>query len=433
MMNTWNSSRARLAGGFFWIVRAFVLAWLFLSVVILPFSLSGKLKGLGTLKPGADSGFAFYGWTPEQLQSVMSEMRIQPEVVTGAMLVSSLVCLACFWGVGGLLFWHKSRTWVGLLASFILFMTGPGFSNLLLTQAEIPLWSKNLISLAAFFVWPTFFVMLYLFPNGSFVPHFTRYLAAFPYLLFFISTFVLPTAEGVFEWLLLLFAVGGLASQVYRYRKISTPADRQQTKWILFALGVFVGILVQAQITPFLLPALSTKSPAGFLNEWIGYGIVGILIPALIPLSIGISILRYRLWDIDVIIRRTLVWSVLTGLLGLVFFGGVTLLQALFSAVSGQRSAVAIVISTLLIAALFNPLRQRVQAFVDRRFYRRKYNAEQALASFAALAREEVDLEEISERMLAVVEETVQPEHASLWLRPTKDQRLTTPSNGWKK
>lgn len=138
----------------------------------------------------------------------------------------------------------------------------------------------------------------------------------------------------------------------------------------------------------------------------------------MIPLGIGISILRHRLYDIDVIIRRTLQYAFLTGLLALAYFGGVVVLQTLFNPLTGStNSPLVTVITTLGIAALFNPLRHRVQDFIDRRFYRKKYNAEQALAQFAATARDEVDMEKLTAALLRVVEETVQPEKASLWLK----------------
>jgi len=408
------ASSSRLIG----LARILMLVWMIINFVYLFISLPAYYQRRLNLEPGDVAGTAFNGWTTQQIRQALQEQRLQPEMVVVAIFSASLICLGCFWIVAGLLFWRRSDTWVGLLAAFILFMTGPGFSSLLLTQSLAPPWINRLNDFLAEIVWPTFFVFIYLFPNGKFVPPFTRYLAVLPYL-FFLSSLILPSGSlinSIGTGAILLYAAGGLISQVYRYRRVSTPEERQQTKWVVFALGIFLVSLISSQAK---VPSLVEGSSGRFWNEFLGNGILSYLIPALIPVSIGISILRYRLWDIDVIIRKTLVYGSLSVTLALVLFGGVTLLQKVFGRITGtQASPIAIVLSTLAIAALFSPVRRRIQDFIDRRFYRRKYNAEQALADFAATARDETDLEALTDKLVEVVSQTMQPEHASLWLKP---------------
>jgi hypothetical protein len=197
----------------------------------------------------------------------------------------------------------------------------------------------------------------------------------------------------------LIGLLGAVAAVIFRFRKAS-GVERQQLKWFLYAAAFIPAFLVVD-----LMPL-------------VGDLVFGLTLSGL-PIAIGIAILRHRLWDIDLIIRRTLVYTILTAALALVYFGSIVLLQGLVGRFTGENeSTAAIVISTLAIAALFSPLRSRIQDFIDRSFYRNKYDAERTLLAFAATLRDEVELERLSGHLLSLVQETIQPEKVSLWLKP---------------
>jgi hypothetical protein len=194
----------------------------------------------------------------------------------------------------------------------------------------------------------------------------------------------------------------------------ASEVERQQIKWFAYAAAVaFSGGIVQHNLSVAL--NVSWVWWVGFVLSTVGlFGI---------PISLGVAILRYRLYEIDLIINKTLVYGALTAILALLYFGSVTLLQYLLSVLAGEGNTLAIVASTLAIAALFNPLRIRIQSFIDRRFYRRKYDASRTLETFGSRLRDETDLETISEDLVGVVKETMQPAHVSLWLHPPASLR----------
>jgi hypothetical protein len=206
--------------------------------------------------------------------------------------------------------------------------------------------------------------------------------------------------------LLLLAGLAAVVSLVMRFRR-ALGDERQQLKWFVFAAALtFTAVVATIGRSGIHSPLLK-----------VAVAVLGLLIIPSLPVAVGIAILRYRLWDIDVLINRTLVYGVLTAALALVYLGSVVLLQGLLRGLTGQRSDLAVVAATLLVAVLFRPLRQCLQAGIDRRFYRRKYDAAQTLAAFCARLRDEVDLDAVTADLLAVVDDTVQPEHVALWLR----------------
>ena len=229
---------------------------------------------------------------------------------------------------------------------------------------------------------------------------------------------LLGTLGLVGLFMTLAVAVAGGISLVVRFRG-ARGVERQQIKWFAFSGVVFCAVFAAG---PFLwtLP----QSPA---TAWI-WPVLFLAGASTIPAAVGIAILRHRLYDIDLLINRALVYGSLTATLLAGYFGGIVVLQRIFVVLIGERSTLAVVASTLLIAALFNPLRRRIQGFIDRRFYRRKYDAAKTLAAFTARLREETDLDALSDNLVGMASATMQPEHASLWLRPeTTDAKDDAP------
>ena len=220
--------------------------------------------------------------------------------------------------------------------------------------------------------------------------------------------------------LLPLCILASAVSLVLRYLRAGSEV-REQIKWVAFA-ALFVGVQFVIDIGASVLLVPMTAS--GREPPWLALlDQVGFIMFAGVPIAVGIAVLKYRLYDIDVIINRALVYGSLTATLVALYFGGIVMLQRLFVALTGQQSTLAVVASTLAIAALFNPLRRRIQGIVDRRFYRRKYDASKTLEAFSAKLRDATDLESLSGDLKAVVGETMQPAHVSLWLRPVTAPR----------
>jgi hypothetical protein len=219
---------------------------------------------------------------------------------------------------------------------------------------------------------------------------------------------ILVFAGGLVFYLFTALLVASAACVYLRFRR-GNGTERQQIKWLAYAAMLLGVTALVGEILDLLL---------GSLGGWFPWVIVVAFLG--IPLSIGAAMLHYRLYEIDIIINRTLVYGSLSTTLVLVYFGGVTVTQAVFTVLTGQEEQpqLAIVVSTLVIAALFNPLRRRIQGFIDRRFYRRKYDARKTLEAFSAQLRDETDLGALSDDLVGVVRETMQPAHVSLWLRP---------------
>jgi hypothetical protein len=360
--------------------------------------------------------------TPDSAQGIQKLGLSLGAYATFTLALTVALALLCI-AVSAVIFWRKSDDWMALLVA----LGGVALGILYVTfalQGSHSAWQVLAIVLTVLGN-GAFFLVGSLFPNGQFVPRWTRWLlpcwvvSGSAFLFFRDVSFMYLVYKLVWLGEVVLLVI----AQFYRYRYASSPLQRQQTKWVIYGASVAGIIEVGLTLPLYLFPSLGQSGSFYQLVIAPAY----ILVVFIVPLSIGLAILRFRLYDIDLLINRTLVYGMLTVLLALVYVGLVIGLQSLVHLFTGQvsQSPVVIVASTLAIAALFQPLRYRIQRVIDRRFYRRKYDAAKTLEAFSATLRNEVDLSQLREHLLAVVEETMQPAHVSLWLHTSVQKKKT--------
>jgi hypothetical protein len=331
--------------------------------------------------------------------------------------------------IAAVIFLRRSSDRIALFCATALVLFGavvfsPVLQDTLAVQSTLGAWLYGTLFTVA---QSAFLIFFFLFPNGRFAPSWTRWLILpiagyWAYDFFSDSAYSQEFNLGTLVFIMVLLSP--VVAQLYRYRRVSAAAERQQTKWVVFGFTIaVVGFALFLTAGNLILPpaALQSNVITVFVAQT-GFAVFLLLV----PISIAIAILRSRLYDIDVLINRTLVYGSLTAILALIYIAGVIGVQNILNGftrnASGRTSPILIVITTLLIAALFQPLRHRLQRGIDRRFYRRKYSVERTLASFSATLRQEVDLGDLRDHLLVVVQQTMEPRTLSLWLRAPDDR-----------
>lgn len=399
----------KLAGRVFWILIALNSLYTFVATQFILFGLFENPS--------------------ERLAVGLAEWGIARELYFGYFFLAVTLYYVISFAVSLLIFLRRPEDRYALFVSIFLLAFGtanayapfPEQLTLQTTQGgftHISLFINNLLS------WPLLVAFFALYPDGQFVPRWVRWSALYVFFLalgwgIFPEQFSAPSgAFGIFLALSVLFGFGSsFYAQVWRYRHHAPPLQRQQIKWLVYALGVVFVVTIIRQVYVSVIQQLRAPTPAESLVIDVA-SMGATLCYGLIPIAVGFAILRYRLWDIDIIIRRTLTYGVLTAMLIGIYFGTVILLQYIFSVVTGvQQNEVVTVLSTLAIAALFVPLRNEIQRLIDRRFYRKKYDAQKVLNDFAETVRDETDLEKLTGRLIDVVQETMEPRSLSVWLK----------------
>jgi len=409
-----EADETRLYGRF---LRGAQAAWILVAVVALLLVVVG-LPPFFTQSQSLCAGSACNGVqvSPEQAHALATH-GISLTTYAWYSVVVTLLSTLIWFSAGWLIFWHKSDSWSVLLLS--LQAVTQGATTSITALGSVPVFQYPATGLV-FLNQILLFMVFALFPTGRFVPKWIRWLVPVWVAYTVVDIFFFGALSQVrwfpaYSFLFFLGMMGILVvAQIYRYRTVSTAVQRQQTKWIVFAIATIILALLVLALPGLFNPTLFQSDSLYSLIS----GNISLFVSLLGPVAIYIAVMRYRLYEIDVIINRTLVYGSLTALLALIYVGLIFALQYLLRTLINQNSDVAIVVSTLVIYALFQPLRHHIQAIIDHRFYRRKYDAAKIVAAYSATLRQEVDLDHLCEYLLAVVQETMQPAHVSLWLRP---------------
>ncbi len=412
------SSDTQMRGQGVWLMLAWV-GWTLLTVLSLIDFVTSIQEYLVAVRTLCRSGSCVSGQptlqTAHTLQQFGLSVGAYAALSVGLVLASGLVSLA----VAVIIIWRRHRDWMALLVSSTLITQGLFESNFLDGLFDNSASAWHVAGLLLSYISPVQVLFLCaLFPNGRPVPRWLGWLLLGICLVDLLPSFFPAMPFG--DWIELLFILSGfpliVGAMIYRYRRVSTPVERQQTKWVVFGVALTMSAFLIWLVPQIIL--FGSLSQPGSLYDLIGHPLF-VVASLAIPICLGIAILRYRLWDIDVIINRTLVYGSLTVILGALYAGLIVGLEGLAGLVTGPelQQPLALVISTLVIAALFQPVRRRLQQVIDLRFYRRKYDTAKTLARFAAALRSEVQLGALTDHLLGAVDETMQPERVSLWLR----------------
>ena len=401
-------------------------AWVVFAGLCVMIAIFGTIQVMNTPLPDCTVAVVSNACGPwavtRQDMALASTMGFSTELIWAAIGFQSVFPKLCYGIVALIIFWRKSNDWVALLLSIMLI----GFAVEGVTEVGI------FTPLAQFLyavVTIIFMLLPFIFPNGRFVPRWIWWLAV-PISLASASFVYLPnfgiiTSDQIYILITLglfgLWFIIAAYAAIYRYRRVSSAVERQQTKWVVAGiLGTFLLFIPYTIIGIWFPP--SQSSPERLTVYFFFFVPVFYVTYLMLPIAIMISILRYRLWDIDLLIRRTVTYALVVALLGVVYFGSVILLQQIFVGIIGTNSEIITVLSTLAIAALFVPLRNRVQDGIDKRFNRKKYDAQQVLQKFSETARDETDIDTLTNELVKVVNETMQPKSVSLWLKPTDER-----------
>ena len=410
-------SYTRLQGRWLLLARA---GWVVLVVLTLTIFFASLPEYVAQLQTPCAGVCAYQQLSAEQVEMLKGFGFSPGDYATYTLTLTLAIMVACL-VVSTLIAWRRSDDRMALLVALMLVTFGPIYvTSSVLTSSPLQIPNECLYFLA----FSLLVLVFLLFPSGQFVPRWTRWTLVVslavqvPITFFPDAPFTLTILGDSLGYYMLLGETMILVGvQLYRYRRVSSLLERQQTKWVVFGMALPITIYIGGTVLYLIFPVFADYNSLYGAPYQLALNAISTCLTLLIPLSFGFAILRSRLWDIDVLINRTLVYGTLTVILTGVYVGLVIGLQALLRGLISQDNSVAIVISTLTIWALFQPLRHRIQAIIDRRFYRRKYDTARTLTAFSAILRNEVDLDQLKEQLVTVVEETIQPAHVSLWLR----------------